>query len=373
MTGGCAPGVGFLGGLFRCERLGLCLRARVGGRLAGLSPFSTVFCVPFADAGSARGGRADSCGGLLRTDFLRTWPSRTGDRTDDPQPGVVNNFATRLPGASPRWIVQHYTYDDYDVSVDIFLRDGGPSSHFLLPRDGSCVQQLVAPEYRAYHAGPGELLARSALNPFAVALKDVMNSWSYGFENVNNATEPFPQEQIKRNICVMDVLVEHTQGLDLRFVIGHSDWAFGRKIDPGPYFPWRELAQASALYPELTSRDFGVYSHVRRAAAPRVLVSPLRANSAVDVKRVQTGLRKLGYPVPVSGELDEGTVTGVFNFKIHYQNEVVLEKAEESWKSIAADVDAVEHRARIAQWTVDDALVLDDVLAQYAVGLTASA
>ncbi|MFM7694154.1 MAG: N-acetylmuramoyl-L-alanine amidase, partial [Actinomycetota bacterium] len=303
----------------------------------------------------------------LRSDYLRTEPSRTDERSDDPRPGVVNNFASRTAGATPRWIVQHYTYDDYDASLKLSLADGGNSAHYLVPAEAPFVQLLVAPEHRAHQAGSGALLPSSALNPYVggEGLTEDMNSWSYGIENVNNATTPFPDDQIRRTIQVMDSLLRDAEGLDARYVIAHSDWAPGRKLDPGPYFPWQTLVQASELYPDVTSHNFGVYSFIPRAAAPRVVVSALQDSDRAEIIRVQEGLRRLGYAIPVTGVLDEITLDGIFSFKIHFQNQVVIAQHEQCWLDIVRDVDAPRNRQVIAQWTTDDQLVLEDVIRQY--------
>ncbi len=303
----------------------------------------------------------------LRSDYLRTEPSRTDERSEDPRPGVVNNFASRTAGATPRWIVQHYTYDDYDASLKLYLADGGTSAHYLVPAEAPFVQLLVAPEHRAHQAGSGALLPSSALNPYVGGggLTEDMNSWSYGVENVNNAITPFPGDQIRRIIQVMDSLVRDTEGFDPRYVIAHSDWAPGRKLDPGPYFPWQTLAKASELYPDVTSHNFGVYSFIPRAAAPRVVVSALQDSDPAEIIRVQEGLRGLGYAIPVTGVLDEITLDGIFSFKVHFQNQVVIAQHEQCWFDIVRDVDARRNREVIAQWTTDDQLVLEDVIRQY--------
>lgn len=314
------------------------------------------------------GGTAGTPGTqLLRTDYLRTWPSITNERDKDPQPGVVNNFSDRNNDGTPLWIIEHYTYDNYAKSLEIFLTNGGVSAHYLQPIELPFIQNLVATDFRARQAGRGDLLYTSALNPYVAddILKDDMNSWSYGIEIVNDAKTPYPDDQIKRNIELLDILVSHTEGLDPRFVIGHSDWAPGRKLDPGPYFPWQTLARASSLYPELTSYDFGVYSFLPRSPNPTVVVSALQENNPEDIARVQEGLRALGYAVPVTSVLDQTTLSGIFSFQIHFQNQVVLETYKQNWDEIARGINSAANKAVIAQWTTDDFLILEDILAQY--------
>ena len=122
------------------------------------------------------------------------------------------------------------------------LCDPGPevSAHYLIDEAGQ-VFALVAEEMRAWHAGAGSW----------AGITDV-NSHSVGIELANSGFEPFPQPQ-------MQALEELLGGVLTRWsippyrVIGHSDMAPGRKIDPGPRFDWRRLArQGLSVWPQAT-------------------------------------------------------------------------------------------------------------------------
>lgn len=103
------------------------------------------------------------------------------------------------------------------------------SAHYLIAEDGE-VLSLVPEDLRAWHAGAGRW----------GAVGDV-NSRSIGIELSNTGFVPFAAAQ-------MDALEDLLGGLRARWgirperVIGHSDMAPGRKIDPGPRFDWRRLA-----------------------------------------------------------------------------------------------------------------------------------
>ncbi|SMC93163.1 N-acetylmuramoyl-L-alanine amidase [Primorskyibacter flagellatus] len=103
------------------------------------------------------------------------------------------------------------------------------SAHYVISRCGT-VWQLVDEEMRAWHAGAGAW----------GGVSDV-NSRSVGIELANTGAEPFPEPQ-------MAALEDLLRGITARWqvpperVIGHSDLAPGRKIDPGPRFDWRRLA-----------------------------------------------------------------------------------------------------------------------------------
>jgi N-acetylmuramoyl-L-alanine amidase len=103
------------------------------------------------------------------------------------------------------------------------------SAHYLIAEDGEVIS-LVPEAMRAWHAGAG-------------AWGHVMdvNSRSIGIELANTGFTPFAAAQ-------MDALTDLLRGIKARWairperVIGHSDMAPGRKIDPGARFDWRRLA-----------------------------------------------------------------------------------------------------------------------------------
>ena len=107
--------------------------------------------------------------------------------------------------------------------------DNEVSAHYLISEDGE-VLSLVPEAMRAWHAGAGQW----------GAVSDV-NSRSIGIELSNTGLAPFAAAQ-------MDALTDLLKGITARWairperVIGHSDMAPGRKIDPGPRFDWRRIA-----------------------------------------------------------------------------------------------------------------------------------
>lgn len=123
------------------------------------------------------------------------------------------------------------------------------SAHYLIDEDGT-VYRLVPEENRAWHAGVA----------YWRGAKDV-NGRSVGIELVNPGHEfiyrDFPRPQLA-------ALIDLTQGIlsrhpiPARNVVGHSDIAPDRKLDPGERFDWRSLAQNGiGLWPEAPQRIDG--------------------------------------------------------------------------------------------------------------------
>lgn len=115
------------------------------------------------------------------------------------------------------------------------------SAHYLIGADGE-VLSLVPEALRAWHAGAGRW----------GNVADV-NSRSIGIELANTGATPFAAAQ-------MDALTDLLKDIKARWairperVIGHSDMAPGRKIDPGARFDWRRLAREGiSVWPQSQS------------------------------------------------------------------------------------------------------------------------
>ena len=166
--------------------------------------------------------------------------------------GPRNPLATWVPSKNfderrPVVIVLHYTeQDSVEQSLDT-LRSrnsgGRVSSHYLLGKDGK-IYQLVSDAKRAWHAGAGRW----------GAITDVNNA-SIGIEIDNDGKSPFPDAQIDSLIVLLRDLTTRLR-IPPTQIIGHSDLAPTRKIDPGPLFPWKRLHDAGfGLWPADATQD----------------------------------------------------------------------------------------------------------------------
>lgn len=141
------------------------------------------------------------------------------------------NFDERRPVV----IVLHFTeQDSVRQSLDT-LRSrnsgGRVSSHYLVGDDGR-IYQLVSDRDRAWHAGGGSWGTITDLN-----------SASIGIEIDNDGREPYTEPQLAAIIRLLEDLTTRLK-IPKSQIIGHSDLAPTRKIDPGPHFPWKRLAEA---------------------------------------------------------------------------------------------------------------------------------
>lgn len=185
------------------------------------------------------------------------------------------NFGDRQPvdgKTGVRHLVFHYTGMITAAAALERLTDPAAqvSAHYLLDEDGA-VTRLVAEDNRAWHAGKA----------FWRGVRDI-NSTSVGIEIVNpghdHGYRPFPDAQIEALIeLASGIITRH--GVTQDNIVGHSDIAPGRKIDPGELFPWQRLAaEGVGLWPEPTRPLPGV----------------------PDLSAAFRRLSEIGYPVPVN-------------------------------------------------------------------------
>ncbi len=142
------------------------------------------------------------------------------------------NFGPRRQGRAPALIVLHYTAMETAAAALERLCDPvhEVSAHYLIGKDGR-LWQLVAEDQRAWHAGAGEWAGQGDVN-----------SRSIGIELDNRGTHPFPEPQMR---CLEGLLgqIMTRWRIPPEGVIGHSDMAPGRKLDPGPRFDWQRLSR----------------------------------------------------------------------------------------------------------------------------------
>ena len=185
----------------------------------------------------------------------------------------------------------HYTgMADEDAALDWLCHpEAVVSSHYVV-REGGGVVQLVDEGLRAHHAGAGSWRGDDDMNSRSVGI-EICNPGHQGAED--RSPPPFADGQINAVISlVLDI--RDRNGIESWNVIGHSDYAPGRKIDPGEAFPWRRLGEAgAALFVEAAPLRAGTFFQEGDEGEP--------------VRALQTLLRAVGYGVDPHGRFDERT------------------------------------------------------------------
>jgi N-acetylmuramoyl-L-alanine amidase len=219
------------------------------------------------------------------------------------QPGAMvrasPNFGPRREGFRPEIILLHYTGMTTGAGAEDWLCNPASevSSHYLVHEDGRIVQ-MVRESDRAWHAGQSSWRGVTDIN-----------SQSIGIEVVNPGPlaghPPFPPRQIAAVISLCQGIVARHR-IRPEMVLGHSDVAPGRKIDPGERFPWRALARAGVGH-------FVAPARHRRGAA----LQP--GDEGQEVTRLQAMLASYGYGLETGGTYDGATKTVVSAFQLHFR------------------------------------------------------
>lgn len=212
---------------------------------------------------------------------------------------IDSSVQAKSQNSRVQFLVLHYTATGNDASLKI-LSERNVSAHYLVtdePRPH--VYQLVDESRRAWHAGLGEWYGRTDINSSSIGV-EVVNVGRQG-----NDWASYPKRQIHTlTLLLKDIIARHQ--IKPHNVVGHSDIAPQRKIDPGPLFPWEALAKQGI------GRWYDANLVQQYEAQFLALGTP-------DIAWAQAQLRRLGYTAPLSGALDKETRNVIAAFQMHYR------------------------------------------------------
>ena len=153
------------------------------------------------------------------------------------------NFDARPEGGLIDILVMHYT--GMRTAAEALSRLCDPeakvSSHYTVDEEGR-IYRHVEESMRARHAGVSYWAGERDVNNRSIGIEIVNPGHEFGYV-------PFPEPQIAAIIDLSrDILSRHP--IPPHRIVGHSDVAPDRKMDPGELFPWQRLAEHGiGLYP----------------------------------------------------------------------------------------------------------------------------
>jgi N-acetylmuramoyl-L-alanine amidase len=202
------------------------------------------------------------------------------------------NYNDRPAGKAVSLLVIHYTgMRDAEAALKRLTDpEAQVSSHYLIDEAG-LVYRLVDEGRRAWHAGVSYWAGERDINGVSIGIELVNPGHDFGYRH-------FPEAQ-------MAALIDLGRGILSRHkippsrVLGHSDVAPVRKIDPGELFDWQRLAKA------------GIGRWPRPAKGPG------------DAASVRAALSKIGYEISPEGApngvVDKITKQSLSAFQRHYR------------------------------------------------------
>ncbi|MDI2592983.1 N-acetylmuramoyl-L-alanine amidase [Pseudomonas sp. 681] len=201
-----------------------------------------------------------------------------------------------------QFVVVHYTSASLQRSLQL-LTHGQVSSHYLIGDDShGTIYKLVDENLRAWHAGESEWQGRTWLNSSSIGI-EIVNP---GFRDTpaGRVWYPYSEAQVQSLIVLLKDIIKRNN-ITPEHIIGHSDIAPLRKLDPGPLFPWKRLA----------AEGLGAWPNEQAVARQQALFD----TQLPSIGWFQQQLARLGYATPQTGELDVATRHVLAAFQMHYR------------------------------------------------------
>ena len=199
-------------------------------------------------------------------------------------------------------VVIHYTgmQSERESIIRLCNPRSKASSHFLINQNGK-VYRLVQDNRIAWHAGKSCWGKYKNLNKNSIGIELVNKGHQFGYTN-------FKKKQLLSLIKICKSLVRKYK-IKKRNIIGHSDIAPLRKIDPGEKFPWKQLSK----------KNIGIWHSFK----PNLLRKFRRIGtySKKDKIKFVKNLKKIGYCFSINNK--SFFVKIVKAFQRHYRQEVI--------------------------------------------------
>ena len=176
-----------------------------------------------------------------------------------------------------KFLIFHYTgmNKDSEAITKLTSLNSSVSSHYFIKRNGDIV--LLVPDiYVAWHAGVSYWKNFKFLNKNSIGIEISNPGHQYNYKNFN-------KKQIKSIIKLSKFLIKKYK-INCKNILGHSDIAPTRKIDPGEKFPWELLSKMK----------IGVWHSINKKILKKNRLKPV---SFEDKKSFIKNLLKIGYAI----------------------------------------------------------------------------
>lgn len=202
------------------------------------------------------------------------------------------NHGARAAGKPIDMLVLHYTgMPSASEALDRLCHPSAEvSAHWLVEEDGT-VWRLVDEGRRAWHAGRSFWAGETDINSASIGIELVNPGHEWGYRSF-----PVPQLDALEEL-IRGILARHP--IPPRRILGHSDVAPQRKLDPGELFPWERLAAAGiGLWPAPAGTS---------SAAPETLLGSIGYELEAPISAVIAAFQRHWRPQRCDGVPDDET------------------------------------------------------------------
>ena len=135
-----------------------------------------------------------------------------------------------------KYLIYHYTgmKNDKLAINKLTSLNSNVSCHYFITKSGKLIQ-MVPDLYVAWHAGKSNWGKHKSLNYKSIGIEISNPGHEHGYRKFND-------KQIKCLITISKLMIRKYK-INKKKILGHSDIAPLRKIDPGEKFPWKLLSK----------------------------------------------------------------------------------------------------------------------------------
>ncbi|MBD1155768.1 N-acetylmuramoyl-L-alanine amidase [Pelagibacterales bacterium SAG-MED16] len=218
-----------------------------------------------------------------------------------------------------KYLIYHYTGMKNDKLAIKKLTSlySNVSCHYYITKSGKLIQ-MVPDLFVAWHAGESYWGNDKSINYNSIGIEISNPGHGNGYRN-------FSDKQIKCLIRISKLIIKK-YNIDKNKILGHSDIAPLRKIDPGEKFPWKFL----------NKKKIGVWHNV----SSEKLKSLRKKNSEENSSEFINYLKKIGYNIGYSNLNELKKIIKVFQMR--FRPELVNGKLDLECLNIAKSLNNIK-------------------------------
>ncbi len=193
-----------------------------------------------------------------------------------------------------KYLIYHYTgmKNDRLAIKKLTSFNSNVSCHYYITVSGRIIQ-MVPELYVAWHAGKSNWSNHRSLNYTSIGIEISNPGHQYGYREFNH-------EQIKSLIKISKSIIKKYK-IKKSKILGHSDIAPLRKIDPGEKFPWKFLSK----------KKIGIWHKV----SSKKLRFLRGKKSGLNLNKFIIYLKKLGYYTKYSNSNELRKIIKIFQMR----------------------------------------------------------
>ena len=207
-----------------------------------------------------------------------------------------------------KFIVFHYTgmKSEKKAIHKLLNQNSKVSCHYLIKNNGEIIK-MVPENYQAWHAGISSWKKFKSLNKNSIGIEITNPGHQFKYKK-------FSKKQIYSLIKLTKNLIKKFK-INSKFILGHSDIAPDRKMDPGEKFPWAFLSK----------NKIGIWHNLNQNKIKKE--RQLKISTPLKLKFINN-LFKIGYPRSSKINKNKYNKIITFAFQRRFRQELVNGKID---------------------------------------------